>query len=130
MKSVVLFDGVCSLCGASVQFIIRHDPAARLRFASLQSKVGRELLERHGLESANSVVLISDGRAFTESDAALRIARELDFPWRLAWNLRFAPVRLRNAVYRLIAANRYRLFGRKAVCELPSPKLRGRFLDG
>jgi predicted DCC family thiol-disulfide oxidoreductase YuxK len=127
---VVLFDGVCNLCSASVQFLIARDRTATLRFASLQSDSGRELLLHHKMSSdyARSVVLIERGQVFVESDAALRIAGYLGWPWRLVRFARVLPRRLRDALYRFVADNRYRWFGRTDTCLIPSPAIRSRFL--
>lgn len=129
--AVVLFDGVCNLCSASVRFVLRRDPAGRFRFASLQSEAGRELLRRHGLDpdDLHSVVLVEDGRAYTRSDAALRIARGLGGGWPLLGALRAVPRPVRDRVYGLVAANRYRWFGKQDSCMLPTPELRERFLE-
>jgi predicted DCC family thiol-disulfide oxidoreductase YuxK len=128
---IVLFDGVCNLCSASVQFILRRDSGARFRFASLQSAAGQELLARLGIDTQgfDSVVVIEGDRWFKESDAALRVAHHLGGPWRLLTVLRLIPRPLRDRAYRLIARNRYRWFGKKETCWLPTPELRGRFLD-
>jgi predicted DCC family thiol-disulfide oxidoreductase YuxK len=129
---VVLFDGVCNLCTASVAFILARDPERRFRFASLQSDAGRRLLERHGLppDELATVVVVADGRALTRSDAALRIARGLGGAWPVLGVLRVVPRPLRDAVYGVVARNRYRWFGRRESCMLPTPELRSRFLDG
>jgi predicted DCC family thiol-disulfide oxidoreductase YuxK len=128
--AVVLFDGVCNLCNGSVQFIVRHDPAGRFRFASLQSEAGQALLRRHGLDPADlfSVILVEGGRAYARSDAALRIAWGLSGPVRAAGVLRVVPRPLRDAVYGWVARNRYRWCGRREACMIPTPELRSRFL--
>lgn len=128
--AVVLFDGVCNLCNGSVQFIVRHDPAGRFRFASLQSEAGQALLRRHGLDPDDlfSVILVEGGRAYARSDAALRIARGLSGPLKAAGALRVVPRPLRDAVYGWVARNRYRWFGRREACMIPTPELRARFL--
>ncbi len=128
---VVLFDGVCNVCDATVRWIIRRDRRGVFRFASLQSRAGRAALERAGVTGAmpDSVVLIDGGRVLTKSDAALGIAARLGPPWSLAGVLgRWAPRRLRDGVYAFIARNRYRWFGRKDACMMPDPGLRSRFL--
>jgi predicted DCC family thiol-disulfide oxidoreductase YuxK len=127
---IVLFDGVCNLCNGSVQFILKRDPQARFRFASLQSEAGGSLMRHHGLdpEALSSVVVIDDGRVWRESSAALRIARHLPGGWKLLRILTVIPRPLRDGVYRLIARNRYRWFGKTETCWLPTPELRGRFL--
>jgi len=128
---VVLFDGVCNLCSGSVQLIIERDPEARFRFASLQSEAGQRLQAEHGIDpqDLNSVLLIEDGRWFKESDAALRIAGRLRGAWRLLAAFRLVPRPLRDLVYRFIARNRYRWFGKTESCWLPTPDLRSRFLS-
>jgi predicted DCC family thiol-disulfide oxidoreductase YuxK len=127
---IVLFDGVCNLCSGAVQFIIRRDPAGRFRFASLQSPLGEELLARFGIDRdvTDSVILVEGDRCYQESDAALRVARGMKGAWKALAALRLIPRPLRDAVYRLVARNRYRWFGRQETCWLPTPELRGRFL--
>src|SRR4051812_20712440 len=128
---VVLFDGVCNLCNASVQLIIDRDPAAHFRFASLQSDVGQQLLAQVGAppETPDSVLLVENGKLYIESEAALRIARHLRGPLRLTWVLLAVPHQLRDPAYRFIARNRYRWFGKSESCRVPTPELRARFLD-
>ncbi|MEN9937451.1 MAG: hypothetical protein RLZZ387_4030 [Chloroflexota bacterium] len=131
-EAIILFDGVCNLCQWSVRFIIARDPREVFRFASLQSHAGRELLAAHGLPTPTapeSVVLVQSGKAYVESEAALRIARRLRPPWSLLYALIVAPRPLRDAIYRFVARNRYRWFGRQEACWLPTPELRGRFLE-
>ena len=128
---VILFDGVCNLCNAAVNFIIDHDPEAVFRFAALQSEEGRRLIEGTALPRPlpDSIVLVDADGAWVESDAGLRIARRLRYPWRAAWAGRLVPRWLRDPVYRLIARNRYRLFGKTEACRIPTPELRSRFLS-
>jgi predicted DCC family thiol-disulfide oxidoreductase YuxK len=128
---IVLFDGVCNLCNRSVQFIIRHDPRGRYRFASLQSGLGEELRARLGIDprAVDSVILVEGERWYKESDAALRIARGLSGAWKALWVLRLVPSPVRDGAYRIIARNRYRWFGKQETCWLPTPELRGRFLS-
>jgi predicted DCC family thiol-disulfide oxidoreductase YuxK len=127
---ILLFDGVCNLCNGVVGFLIPRDPERRLRFASLQSEVGRALLERHGLptDDADTVVLVEGDRAYTKSDAAIRIAERLGWPYRLARVARLLPVGLRARVYDLVADNRYDWFGRKDRCMVPDEDVADRFL--
>ena len=130
-RPVILFDGVCNLCDASVRFVIDRDPEARFRFAPLESPAAAALLARHGrtLPAApQAVLLVEDGRVWEGSDAALRIARRLRGPWRLAGALTAVPRPLREAAYRLVARNRFRWFGRRESCRVPTPELRARFL--
>lgn len=128
---IVLFDGVCNLCNASVQWIVRRDRAARFRFAALQSAAGRAALAATGpLDTQpDSVVLIHEGRRHLRTDAALHIARLLGFPWSLCAIFLLVPRFLRDPAYRLIARHRYRWFGKSESCMVPTPALRARFLD-
>ncbi len=128
--SIVLIDGVCHLCGWLTTFIIPRDPEGRFRFAPLQSDIGHRLLEKGGLDAhrLDTVVLIEKGRYYTESAAALRILRRLRFPWPAAYLLIAVPAPLRNRLYRYVAKNRYRWFGRDDQCLVPTPEIRGRFL--
>jgi predicted DCC family thiol-disulfide oxidoreductase YuxK len=125
-RPIVLFDGPCSLCNASVEFIRRRDPAGRFLFAPLQSDQGRRLLEEHGLppDDERTVVLIDGGRVFTRSDATLRIVRQLRPPWPLLCGLVVVPRFVRDFVYNTIARHRREWFGQTAACPLPSAELR------
>lgn len=127
---VVLFDGVCNLCNGSVNFLLDRDHRETFRFASLQSDAGQRLLAEHGLpaDDFDSFVLVEEGRAYTRSTAALRVARRLGFPWRLASLLLVIPAFLRDPFYDLVAKNRYRWFGKEETCRVPTPELRARFL--
>lgn len=128
--AVVLFDGVCSFCNKAVRFIIRRDRNAYFRFASLQSDAGIALLADHGqAPRLDSIVLVENGRVFTESTAALRIARRLDGWWKAAVVLLAIPKPVRDFVYRSFARRRYRWFGRQESCMLPTPEQKARFLD-
>jgi predicted DCC family thiol-disulfide oxidoreductase YuxK len=129
--ALVLFDGVCNLCNGTVNFIIDRDPAGYFRFAPLQSAVAQEHLSGTAAASADldTIVLIEDGSAYVRSTAALRIARRLTAPWPLLYLFVAVPRPLRDAVYRLVAANRYDWFGKRDECRLPTPGLRERFLD-
>ncbi|MCM3280666.1 thiol-disulfide oxidoreductase DCC family protein [Exiguobacterium sp. MER 193] len=130
MPAIVLFDGDCNFCDASVQFIIHHDRHASIHFASLQSEVGQSLRTRHRIpESVDSIVYIEEGVPYLKSDAAIRIAEHLDGRWRLLRLIRFIPRPIRDHGYALFAKHRTRLFGKKEVCTLPSPDVRKRFLD-
>lgn len=124
---IVLFDGVCNFCDSSVQFIMARDGGA-FRFASLQSEAGQQFVREYNLQGVDSVVLIEDGRAFTKSTAALRIARRLR-AWRLCYLFIVVPAPIRNVFYDIVAKNRYRLFGKKDVCKLPSAQERARFIE-
>jgi predicted DCC family thiol-disulfide oxidoreductase YuxK len=129
---IVLFDGVCNLCNGAVGFIIRNDPHRRFRFAALQSPVGQTLLQQRGLpaETLDSIVFIEGECAFTKSTAALRIARRLGSVWPAAFLFILVPRPLRDLCYTLIARNRYRIFGKRDACMMPTPELKTRFLTG
>lgn len=130
---VMLFDGHCNLCNGAVDFILSHERTPELKFASLQSEAGRALLAEHGIAvpegDPDSVVLVEGGVAWERSDAALRIARHLTFPWSVVGAFGWVPRALRDAVYKLIARNRYRWFGRKDTCRIATPAEKARFLS-
>ncbi len=127
---VLLFDGVCNLCNASVQWILKRDKLGQFRFAALQSALGQTLLQERGLSGENfdTVVLIAGNNTFLRSDAPLEIARRLGGFWRLFYVFKVLPRPLRDAIYNFIARNRYRWFGQKESCMLPDPAWKGRFL--
>ncbi len=128
---VLLFDGVCNLCNASVQWILTHDRRGVFRFAALQSETGQALLRQFGLdqETFDSVVLVQNDRIFLRSDAPLEIVRHLGGAWPLLYVFKIIPRFLRDAVYNWIARNRYRWFGRREACMLPRAEWKGRFLN-
>ena len=127
---VILFDAQCVLCSANARFILRHDRRRRFRLAAKQSPAGAALFREHGIDPADpdTLIVVEGGRARRDSDAVLAIWEGLGWPWRAASALRAAPRFLRDAVYRLVARNRYRLFGRRETCWLPSPADRDRLL--
>jgi predicted DCC family thiol-disulfide oxidoreductase YuxK len=128
---VVLFDGVCNFCNASVNFLLDHDPQHRLRFAALQSQAGQALLHRFKLPTSHfdTLVLVDGPRCYTRSDAALRIAGRLGGWWPLLSAFLLVPPFLRDGAYDLLARNRYRWFGKREACRMPTPDLRARFLE-
>ncbi len=126
-RAIILFDGVCNLCNGAVTFIIDRDPNGYFAFAPLQSETGRELLEGAKTD-LESIVLIENGERYSQSTAALRVARRLRNPWPLLYGFIVVPKALRDGVYDWIAANRYRWFGKIESCRLPTPELRERFL--
>jgi predicted DCC family thiol-disulfide oxidoreductase YuxK len=130
--NLILFDGVCNLCSALVQFVIRHDRATKFRFAAIQSEIGRAIFQSHGLDPADlqTFVFIADERIFLRSDAAIEVLERFGGAWRICKIFRFVPRALRNAIYSFIARNRYRWFGRKEVCMVPTTEIKERFLDG
>lgn len=128
--ALVLFDGVCNLCNGFVNFIIDRDPKGYFKFAALQSEEAQPYLEDLGLQddALESVVLIEGGEAYRRSTAALQIARHLEPPWPLFYVLLAVPLPIREAVYKWVATNRYRWFGKRDQCRVPTPEFRSRFL--
>lgn len=128
--AIVLFDGLCNLCNASVRFILENDPTGEFRLASLQSEAGREALRRRGRSPGPlaSIVLIDGDAVWEYSDAVLRIAGRLRSPWPVLALLLALPQSIRDRAYRWVADNRYRWFGTSQSCPLPSPKWQARFL--
>jgi predicted DCC family thiol-disulfide oxidoreductase YuxK len=131
IEPIILFDGYCLLCNAAVRTVIRNDPKGRFKLATLQSDAGRALLNKYDFrDNSDSVILIEEQRLFIESEAALRIARNLKCYWPLYWLMVWWPRRLRNAMYRIVARNRYRWFGRQDFCMVPDQDISSRFIEG
>ena len=129
MERIVLFDGVCNFCNGAVNFIIRHDPEKRFRFAPLQSEMGQELKAKYAIDdNVDSIIYIEDGTAYIHSTAGLRIAKAIGGIWAIAAIFLVVPRPIRDWCYKLFARNRYRLFGRRDMCMLPTPDVRERFL--
>lgn len=128
--NLILFDGVCNLCSALVQFVIRHDREAKFRFAAIQSEIGRKIYQSHGLDPADlqTFVFIADGKVVLRSDAAIEVVSRFGGAWRIFAIFRLVPRVARDFVYSTIARNRYRWFGRKEVCMIPTPEIDERFL--
>ncbi len=131
MNSIILFDGICNLCNSSVLFVIRRDPAKKFRFASLQSEFGKQFLATQGLpqNEYNSFILYDNGIVFTRSTAALKVLRKLNGGWSVFYSLIVIPRFIRDYFYNVIARNRYRWFGRREACSVPTPELKALFLD-
>ncbi len=130
-SGIVLFDGVCNMCNGAVDFILQRDSAGRFKFASLQSEAAQAIYARHGRKPGDlsTMALVEDGKIYTRSTAALRIARRLDGLWPLMYGFIVVPPILRDAIYRWVAANRYRWFGKRETCRVPTPDEQARFLD-
>ena len=127
---IILFDGVCNLCNGAVQFILKRDKHKRFLFASLQSDVGQQKLRDYQLsKEPETILLLSAQRVLDKSNAALEIARHLSGPWPLLYTLKIVPRFIRDAVYSWIAKNRYRFFGKREVCMIPTPELKSRFIE-
>ncbi|WP_219932552.1 thiol-disulfide oxidoreductase DCC family protein [Perlabentimonas gracilis] len=128
-KSIILFDGVCNLCNASVQFIIKRDKGDYFRFAALQSETGKAIANKYDVsDNASSVILIENEKKYTESTAALKIAKKLSGLWPLLYLFIIIPPPIRNSIYRIIAKNRYRWFGKKDECMVPPPEQTHKFI--
>lgn len=130
MIRVILFDGVCNFCNSSVQFIIKRDPQGIYQFTSLQSEVGQKLLKDHEVPvELDSFIYIEDEKIYFKSTAALKVFRNLKGLWKLLYIFIIVPRPLRDVVYGVIARNRYKWFGKRDACMIPSPEQRKRFLD-
>lgn len=127
-NSIILFDGVCPFCVGWVQRLIRMDRAKKFRFASLQSSFAKQLLSKYPLRSLDSIILYEHGKIYTHSTAVLRIAKSLPGWWKGIYLFILIPRPLRDAIYSLIAKNRYRLFKKRGQCFVPSAAVRKRFL--
>lgn len=129
--AIVLFDGVCNLCNNAVQFIIRRDPAGYFKFAPIQSECAAQLLQRYGMraEATSTFFLIEKNQCLTRSDAALGIARRLSGFWPLLRVVSIVPRPIRDRGYHHLAKNRYRWFGKRETCIIPSKGIMNRFLS-
>jgi predicted DCC family thiol-disulfide oxidoreductase YuxK len=129
-ERIVVFDGVCNFCSWSMRFILEHDVRGRLRFTSLQSATGRELLVRNGIDPSDpqTFLLVDGGEVYVRSDAALEIAKDLG-SWRWLRVFGFLPRGVRDRIYGVLASNRYRWFGKREVCFVPTAEQRARFID-
>lgn len=127
---IVFFDGVCNLCNGTVDFLVRHDKARHLRYASLQSEIGQQMLASFGLQATEfgSFVYLDHGRLRTRSAAALSVAMRLGGLWTLMGVFLIVPPFIRDTVYDWVARNRYRWFGKRETCRLPTPAERALFL--
>jgi predicted DCC family thiol-disulfide oxidoreductase YuxK len=130
-QPLVLYDGVCGLCAKSVRWILRHERDHELRFAPLQGRAAAVLRAKHSVipETLESVVYVAGDKAYVRSKAFLHLSRHLRAPWRWLHAFRWLPGVILDLPYRLVAATRYRIFGKSDACELPSPEQRARFLD-
>ncbi|MCK7590952.1 DCC1-like thiol-disulfide oxidoreductase family protein [Subsaxibacter sp. CAU 1640] len=130
-KKLVLFDGVCNLCDASVQYIIKHDKSDVFRFAALQSDIGEQIIKEFKIDinKIDSILLYSEENGISyKSTAALKIASKLGFPRNLMVGFLIVPAFIRNWVYDYIAKNRYKWYGKKEECMIPTPELKAKFL--
>lgn len=130
-KKIILFDGVCNLCNNAVQYVIDHDKKDVFRFAALQSELGQQILDHIGIDPKHidSIVLYEPGVAyFYKSSAAIEIARDFGGFFHLGTAFKIIPAGLRDVVYDYVARNRYKWYGKKEACMIPTPELRAKFL--
>ena len=130
-QPIILFDGVCNLCNGAVQFIIRHDKKNTFMFTSLQSEVGQKLLAQYNFppDELNSFILIENNKAYTRSTGALKVAKKLNGIFPMLYSFIIIPKIFRDSIYDLVARNRYKWFGKKDECMIPTPQLKARFLN-
>ncbi len=130
-NSIILFDGVCNLCNNSVHFIIKRDKKKRFLFTSLQSDAARDILLQFQLKNSemDSILFIENGKIYQKSDAILKIVKHLNGMWKISYGFIIIPKFIRDYVYIIIAKNRYRWFGKREVCMIPTKELQMRFLD-
>jgi predicted DCC family thiol-disulfide oxidoreductase YuxK len=129
-KAIILFDGVCNLCNGAVQFVIKRDRDSRFLFASLQSPFGQDVMKRFGLDptALHSILLLEGGRLYQRSDAVLRISSTLN-GWSFTKIFRVVPAFIRDGTYAFIARHRYRIFGKRQECMIPTADLKSKFLE-
>jgi predicted DCC family thiol-disulfide oxidoreductase YuxK len=130
-KSIIFFDGVCNLCNASIDFIIQRDKKDRFLVGALQDEWSKKVLSKYGVKRdyLDSLVLLENQEIFYKSTAALKIAKSLSGLWPVFYPLIVLPQEFRNVIYDWIATNRYRWFGKKSTCRLPSPEEKVKFLS-
>lgn len=126
----ILFDGVCNFCNASINFIIKRDKKGTFLFTPLQSDLGQKLMKQYDInpDKQDSIILIDSKKAYFKSDAALRISKELQGGWKYLRFFLVLPGFIRDFVYDIIARNRYKIFGKKEACMIPTPEERARFV--
>ncbi len=127
---IVLFDGVCNFCNASVNFIMKRDKYDRFRFTALQSETGLELQKKFNIDPSDlsSFILIEGNRFYRKTTAALRVGKALGFPWNLGYVFIIIPPFIRNIAYNIIARYRYKWFGKKETCRVPAPEEKEKFI--
>ena len=131
-KKLILFDGVCNLCNSSVQYVIKHDKNNVFLFTALQSEVGQNIVKHYNIDTSrvDSILLYTPGKGIQyKSTAALKVASQLGFPINLLTIFLIVPKVIRNWVYDFIAKNRYKWFGKKDACMIPTPELKSKFLE-
>lgn len=129
-EPVILFDGVCNFCNSTVNMVIRNDKKALIKFAAMQTDIGRQLLQQYQLpvDDLKSFVFLENGKAYKKSTGALKVCRYLRGLWPLLYTFIIIPPFIRNALYDFIAKRRYKWFGVREQCMIPTPEVRARFL--
>lgn len=130
-QSIILFDGVCNLCNSAVNFVIKRDKKNLFQFAPLQSETAYVLLATYKMhtQEMKSFIFIEHGKAYTQSTAALKVCRQLSGAWPALYTLIIIPPFIRDGIYKWIAKNRYKWFGQKSECMIPTPELQAKFLN-
>jgi predicted DCC family thiol-disulfide oxidoreductase YuxK len=128
---VILFDGVCNLCNGSVLFILNRDPSGIFRFAPLQSETGKNLLSKFDLpnDKFDSIILVENNEYYLRSTAALKILQRLGALWKIVFVFMLVPRPVRDYIYDIVARNRYKWYGKRAECMIPSSDIESRFLE-
>lgn len=130
-KKIILFDGICNLCESSIQFIIKRDKKDTFRYVAIQSEIGQKIIKHIGIDTSktDSIILYLPGRAYYyKAEAALLIAKDLSGFYSILGYLSFIPNNLKNLIYDYIAKNRYKWYGKKESCMIPTPELKAKFL--
>ncbi len=130
-KPLILFDGVCNLCNSSVQFIIKNDPAGDFKFAALQSEIGQDILKRFNMKTDEygTFILYENGEIYTKSTGVLHVIKHFKNYYRFFYFFIVIPPFIRDYLYNFVARNRYRFFGKKDACMIPTPELKARFIN-
>jgi len=127
---ILFFDGLCNLCNGYIQFVIKRDPDSRFRFAALQSDFAKEYFKEDPalIKDVHTVIMVEDGKRYSHSDVGLRMCAHLGGLWPILQVLKYLPKGFRDSIYNWVAKNRYRWFGKKDSCMIPTPELQARFL--
>jgi predicted DCC family thiol-disulfide oxidoreductase YuxK len=127
-KRIIFFDGVCNLCNGAVNFVIDRDPQGLFKLAPLQSEIATKYLDKERISKLDSIVLYEDGKIYEKSTAALKIAKKLNGAWFLLYVFIVIPPFIRNIFYNIVAKYRYKWFGKRETCRMPTTDIKDRFL--
>jgi predicted DCC family thiol-disulfide oxidoreductase YuxK len=128
-QPIIFFDGVCNLCNGAINFIIDHDKKGYFKFAPLQSGVAKKFVPQSIMENTDSIILLESDKIYSKSTAALRVAKKLDGLWKAMYVLIIFPKFIRDYIYDFIAKNRYKWFGKRETCRMPTEDIKNRFLE-